>query len=131
MMLSTDHPIGDCACDYIDLRNPMEYSKFVDVSPKISLKHLPKKIKNLLFRHNYITKLSKNLISKPGKPIVIQGLTGIGKSEIVYNTLHFLAERKYFTYALIVLKLHQVKEVKNLIRELFLKIVDAFDVTHS
>jgi len=75
------------------------------------------------YRELLITRLASQLIIGSSKISVITGLYGIGKSDVARNTLNFLAERKYFRYALIWVRLDGFNKVSDLVKELFDRIV--------
>lgn len=62
---------------------------------------------------------------------MVTGLYGIGKSHVARNTLHFLAERKYFRYALIWVRLDGLEKVSDLVKDLFVIVLHSLQLTEN
>jgi hypothetical protein len=48
---------------------------------------------------------------------------------VVRNTLHYLAERKYFGFAIVMINLHKAEQVKTLTRELLNIIIESLELS--
>ena len=58
--------------------------------------------------------------------MTLLGLTGIGKSSIARNALHFMAERKFFTGGVILMQLKNVKDIYALNKQIYRLCYQAF-----
>lgn len=74
------------------------------VSEHNLVKSIPAKLNKIMFREREMSKLLNYILAENGDRIVpLVGLQGIGKSSLARNTLHFAAERKFFTRGMLLI----------------------------
>lgn len=72
------------------------------------VKIIPAKLNMIMFREREMSKLLNYLLADTSDRIVpLVGLQGIGKSSLARNTLHFAAERKFFTRGILLVQLKE------------------------
>ena len=74
------------------------------------VKFIPAKIDSFKFREKDMQKLLENLLKEKARIVQVIALPGYGKSTLVRNTLHYVADRKYFTRGLLLIELKDVKK---------------------
>ena len=91
------------------------------------MKLIHNKIENFKFRDAQMSELLHRLIEKKQKIVPLVGLYGIGKSALARTTMHYAAERQYFTSGIMIVNLKTCKNTLNvlkLIKEAMLSFLD-------
>ena len=87
---------------------------------------MPKNIRNFnfKFRESQMSEILNHLLGSKEQIVNVFGLCGMGKSALVKSTLHYVAQRKYFTGGILLIEPKEVRERYLLLSSIFDKIVD-------
>ena len=73
--------------------------------------------------------LLQAILDQKQRLICFHGYTGLGKTYIVRNMMHYIAERKFFLGGIIILKLDDVDTLDRLLQMMFEKSINYFNLS--